>query len=283
MTRSRDRAVLQRGATSLQNVALMYEHLEPTEDIVRLSRSCACRRHTLRGVPGSRLDVLVDVRLIDSIEYPTGEIPPAKDGSEVVEIGGWRLRIIVERVSKRGRYDGCTRDRIAFRLAPASTTGPLVSLDVDITAQGEAGGGQWVVDIDDYAGERTERWIGTYERLRDTLDGYDVRRIVMWHWQRYYQAPLDHEEASAIAYAFAPSPGAGLAEANREASRELYRAARERGWRKLTLRERKRLQLDAQWVDEVTYAFARGRVGLSSPTGAGEHSLRAARGEAPDR
>lgn len=103
----------------------------------------------------------------------------------------------------------------------------------------------------------------------------------MWHWTRYYQH-LDHAIAESVAAEWTltewaqEAPRWTLAEANRSASRALYRASREAGFRKMTLRERLRLGMAAdsgQWHRTDHLPTAEGSV-----TGCGQATLEAAAG-----
>lgn len=70
---------------------------------------------------------------------------------------------------------------------------------------------------------------------------------------------------------------ATLAEANRSASRLLYRASRDAGWIKLTVRERAKLRLDgAQWQTEAVVAERRAALAGMRADGVGEATHAAA-------
>lgn len=232
-----------------EDATALMAHLERTEDRVWLSRTVCCDRHTLRGVPARRVDILVD------------PVPPS---------AGQVLACTI--VVKRGRFDGAERPRLALRrwpeaqpLAPGRLTVAEDGDDIRLTV--EAGGPGWSAGA----------WSAAFRRLRSSLDGYRPARIVMWHWRRYFGF-LPEAEAVALADAFIPSDGTTLAEANREASRDLYRLARSLGWRKLTLREKARLGLPAdapQWHRAESLPASEGEYPRD---GAGEYSHRAARG-----
>ena len=232
------------------------EHIEATEDRVYVRRR-RCRRYTLRGVPARGADVLVDDRLI-----------VAEDGA--VSGPDPRDVVVVEVCDKAGRYDGAVRRRYAVVVAhgACAPTWPPTGLDI---SQSD---GHVRVTV----GDTSESW----PQLRADLDdGYHLARILMWHWRRYYTHLVDDDGVRELADAWAAEHDGerwSLAEANRSASRELYRLSRDLGWRKLTLRERQRLQIqDApQWVSESWYTDARQRAGIGSPTGCGEATLTAA-------
>jgi len=226
--------------------------LEPTHDPVWLSPTCRCKRWTLRGVPGRVVDVIVDERIT------CGEAPDGYD-------------LVCSVVRKPGRFDGATRDRLAFRAMAMRETGRLAhgavtmeetdaAISISIRRPGMRG------------------WKGEYARLRSDLSDYDLPRIVVWHWRRYYaMLPAEDVYALADSMTWLPDGAPTLAEANRAASRALYRLARDMGWRKLTARERAALGLRSMWVREEDYAAAHARrQSLLSPTGAGEATILAA-------
>lgn len=218
----------------------LIDVVEWTADTVWISRTQECRRATLRGVPGRRVDVIVDARIVEN----------RVDQRDV---------ITVEVIAKCGRYDGAQRPRIHIgiregrhdRRDPAPPCAVTVQTSsTNITIRLAVGGDGW----------SGAEWSGVWERLRSDLNDYNPARVVMWHWRRYYQMIPD-TDAVALADAWAAEMSERvapptLAEANREASRMLYRAARNAGWRKLTLREQSRLGLARQWVPDQEYAVA---------------------------
>jgi hypothetical protein len=228
--------------------ALPVLPLEPTEDRVWLSKSCRCRRYVLRGVPGKLVDVLIDDRGSD--------LPADHD-------------LVISVVRKAGHFDGTERDRITVRAMQQSETRYLAHAEVAVTETDAS------ISIS-ISRPGMRGWKGEYARLRSDLDRYCLPRIVMWHWRRYYaMLPMDEVTALADSGTWLPENCPTLSEANRAASRALYRLARDLGWRKLTLRERTVLRLDSMWVDEATYSRAHDALG--HPTGCGETTIAGAR------
>lgn len=226
--------------------------LVETGDHVWLSRHQRCTRHTYSGVPARRGTAIIDDGFYN-------EVPP--DGTQE-----W-VRVV--RISdKEGRFDGSRRTELALRWLPKKQaaglrTGTLVvegadeSVVVRVVAEGEV--------LYEHCMARLRRDIHNYE---------DCGRILLWHWHRYYRF-LGREDAESLAEEFRLSCGqstpADLADANRRASRMLYEAARDRGWRKLTRREQDRHGLSGQWH--------RAEAVLAS--GTGEHTRRKASHSSP--
>lgn len=209
-----------RARISRAGVAAMIGLLEETRDCVWLSRRGRCERYTIRGVPGNECDVL----LADGWGDP-GD--------------GWAL--VCDKSLKVGRFDGQIRVRYAVRLMPEQQVRDIPLRELGLTA----GDGSVTVRLGDDA--------ETFRRLKSDLADYDPRAIVMWHHARYYRH-LTYEEASTVADSWVADEfnsgmesGWTLAEANRSASRALYRASREAGWRKYTLRERSLAGIPDDW------------------------------------
>lgn len=181
----------------------------------------------------------------------------------------WKLEI----GRKRGRYDGRERWRITLRGLPPSA-GPEVS-DLPVAH----------LEVD--SEEKSHRIRCDYinievRRLRSAVRPDDLDQIARWHASRYY-LHLDDDTVDGVAGEFVAAMGAAptpltLAEANRMASRMLYRASRELGWSKLTRRERARLGLtgEAQWHPSERVEALRLERGRRS--GCGEYTHRAAAG-----
>lgn len=189
-----------------------------------------------------------------------GETPHLADVPD-----GYAVRI--ECSAKPGKYSGHIRDRVAIRLIRKQQAPSVcVGLAVDVTAETI---GLSVLD-----------WSRRYDRLRNDLDTYDLRRIVLWHWARYFRhLPYEDAESAASEFSSARTPRS-LATANREASRLLYAASRAAGWRRLTLRERAKIWgADAAdrpiWHRDEEILEARAD-GIEHPTGTGEATRRAA-------
>jgi len=206
--------------TYVPDATSLLSLLEPTADRVWLSRTVCCDRCTLRGVPAKRVDVLVE------------RLDPTVPGRWYGE------HVLIEVGRKEGRFDGATRGRIVVRRQVAGLPcdrGTLTATEAD---------GRVVIDLD-----RSVHGLWHFEakQLRTDLAGYEMGRIISWHWTRYFQFLDWSPDVHALADSFSMPEGATLSDANREASRRLYRLARDLGWRKLTLREQAKLRLTGQW------------------------------------
>ena len=261
---------------------LLLPELEATHDPVTLPGGDRCQRYTFRGVPAKLVDVII----------------APDDGQMVLEIG-----------RKVGKFNGAFRDRLTLRpwrswkledhagkILPArlfiqrsegrsetveqmerlAANGDGEALDALHDPLLEAGSELTIAVI--WEGGQ---WLRTWPCLRSNLLDYDLPAIVLWHWNRYYHF-LSYEDAKALADAFESSHpavrGLTLAEANRAASRDLYRLARDLGWRKLTLREANKYQLPAGWVLVDRLDKRRAEMGYPSRNGAGQYTNEAAAG-----
>lgn len=237
-------------------------HTERTEDIVIFPGGERMDRLTFRGVPARLVDVSV------SLPQRDGEMEKAW----VCEVG-----------RKVGRYDAEERLRINIRLwstyrggDPADHVGPLPKGRLSIVRAAD------LLLVALTWGDTG--WAKEFPTLRSSLDGYDISRIVWWHWNRFYQH-LSSYEVDPLAKSFeARKPefvaqGLTLAEANRMASRNLYSLSRSLGWRKMTLREREKFGFTGtrQWYREEEINRRRVDMGYS-PMGVGEYTLDAANG-----
>lgn len=232
--------------------------LEATHDNVIVGRR-TLRRYTLRGVPARRVDVLVDEEAI-AAERPL-----------CLEVG-----------EKAGRYDGAIRRRYTVRRHAPSLDAPPCEIAVSAS--------DTLVSID-FSPSYGVPWFERFDRLPSDLQAYNLARVCMWHARRYYTHLRVEEDCvgefadawAADARASGESDTWTLAEANRAASRALYRLSRSLGWRKLTLRERTKLGLHAesQWVSDEVVARAWERLG--SLTGCGDETIEQARGSVESR
>jgi len=236
MKRRRPEKILT-GAITPDSTNRLLDALEETDDDVIIGR-IRCRRYTVRGVPARLVDVCIDTHAV---------------------VDGGRIEV----VRKPGRYDGQVRDRITVRALAAHQRGEIVRVDVS------------------RLGETTEivvgEWARAYRTLRSNLDGYRLARVMMWHWRKYYTHLGDGDAVRSLADQWAAEHASDaqrwtLAEANRSASRELYRFSRSLGWRKLDARQRERSGAPAQWVSETWWARRMAEIG--HPTGCGEATLR---------
>lgn len=205
-----------------EDASALRAHLTATERVVWISRRTRCVVHHLRRASAREIDVLVDPVAYD----PRGLGAPHL---WVVEVG-----------RKRGRYDGAERWRLTLRLT---------------TRAARAGYGGALVDGAALSIEERERsyalrltcgvdlWSAEVTAHRADLRYSALAPIVMHHAAAWYKHLLSQhpEDVEALAAGMTALPGETLAEANRRVSRELYRLSRDRGWRKLTLRERERL------------------------------------------
>ena len=245
--------------------------LEYTTQQVWISRQTACDRVGWRGVPLSRVDLLIDQRLREGVS--------PDDPRDLV---------VLEVREPPGRYSGEVRDRLTWRIHHGRDLGadgcraedlPRAKLDVE-----EGHDGQTVVTLT--TGDGEVAWERTFARSRWECDGeLAPARLVTWCWQRHYQH-LRWDDVSALAEAYQIHASDTVSQALREASRQLYRLSRDLGWRKLTLRERRKLWgADGadrpQWhrMDDLALRYADLGIGLSA-TGCGEATIRAAGGGA---
>ncbi len=237
-------------------IEVVRPHLERTEDRVWLSRTESCLRHTLRGVPAKLVDVCITEKSLAE-------------------------RVVLEICRKKGSYDGSERWTLTLRnwshkqkTYMDSSSKPQPIYEGTFTVHAVPGA---MVAVALWQGGS---WTQAFACLRSDLKDYDLASIIMWHWKRYYQF-LPFEEARALADTFEVSHpevrSLTLAEANRLASRDLYRLARNLGWRKLTAKDRSKYVLDAQWVRQEVIAKRREEMGFST-TGCGQYTHEAAAG-----
>jgi hypothetical protein len=224
------------------NMELLHEH-------VWISRTQRAQRWAIKGVMTS----LIDIAIVNRDENP--DIP--EDHVRVVEI-----------CKKNGKYGG-VRDRVCARYVPKHQS-PNICVAVFCDENGAL-----------HVGDTVLRHFRFENKI--SLDRPDhIEGIIRWHFDRYYRF-LDqsdvHSATVQLSEYIAEHGDVTLAETNRAASRILYRHARDRGFRKLTLREQQRLELFGQWHSEAEYAAAQARIQSSaySPTGASEYSLCVAR------
>lgn len=251
--------------------------LEFTRDRVHLSRQCTCLRATLRGVPARRIDILVDEAILSGEPFG-GDVSTTNGAFRIPRV------IVAEMGLKSGRFDEAIRNRLTFRLMNCATVERDAIPSGSVSVARESG----VLHVFCTA---SDGWAGSFESeiLRSDLESYDYRRLIAWHWTRYFRFLVWDDELEAFATGWAPKKAVTLAEANRQASCALYRRARDAGWRKLTLRERRKFELEAaaQWQHQDVLAALPESAELirqndwdrdpGHPTGCGEYTLRAAR------
>jgi hypothetical protein len=226
---------------SVLDPSAIEEWLEPTEKTFWISKCHRAQKFTFRGVPSRHLDILVEV------------------GMEVLA-----RPVVVEVGINTSKFSPHTQWRLVFRV-PVHPIRHSPAVDLVLGVRED------LLTIDLGA------WRAAFARLRSDLDHYNLARVMMWHYARYY-THLDRAEVFQYAdeWGALPHEFATLAEANRAASRELYQLSRDAGWRKLTLREQKKWGLDSQWVRQEVIAE---RSRDLSATGVSEATLDAASGE----
>lgn len=263
--------ITMRAVVPVGDVRKILPHLEATQDRVWLARSTGGMRYTFRGVPAKRVDVVVcddweRVRVSRDVTKPSD--------FAVVEIG-----------RKSGHFDGTERDRITVRPWNRGMVAQLQIRDGRLFVRAEkkptvAIWLEWTAEAGDgWQGRPCERWEREYQRLRwvlETPESGGHARIVMYHWSHFYSF-LDAADAEGLAASFIAAPGATLAEANRDASRQLYRLSRDLGWCKLTVRERAKLRLNgSQWQRAIVVAERRAALAGARADGVSEASHSAA-------
>jgi len=232
----------------------LKSHCESSEDAVwigakRAARPQRLRRWFLRGVPGKQLDLAL-------LEEWDGESRCA------IEIG-----------RKAGKYGG-ERWQLVFRHWYAGDKQPLPSGTLMLSPDEDS---RWAAVAASWQGGS---WMECFERLQTDLSDYDPKAIVLWHWRHYYSVPLSAVEDldSLIAeFLLVLRPSDTLAQANRLASRILYRVAVDKGWRKLTARDQERFRMTGQW--HLADAVQQRRADMGYPSGAGQYTIEAAAGE----
>jgi predicted nucleotidyltransferase len=185
-------------------------NIEYTKKCAWLSKTQCGIIATVKGVPSSILDLLI---VVDK---------PIEDYVRVIELA-----------HKEGKYDGEIRKRLTFRYMPQHQA-PLQCVAV------------WVECTDAIASVHIGNDVYKFGRWKSELDHPEkIEKIVRWHFDRYYKF-LNNTDIQCIAKDLVMEVITGkctLAEANRIASRLLYKCARDQGFRKLTKREQLRLGL----------------------------------------
>lgn len=225
----------------------LLDNLERMEDRIRIGKT-AYTRFTFLGVPGRVADVIIadallrpdDFRqaqtVLELAEHRPHELPPALQD------------VVLEACPHAGKYDGRMRQRYAFRQFPLDLAAELTAANVMFSRQPK----HVTVTVVPHAFDPIYR--ASFDSLRSELDDYNLERIVIWHWTRYYRH-LNFKDAEDAAKVWALEVQHNkahwtLAEANRAASRMLYRLSVDLGWRKLTIECKRRLYLpddSPQW------------------------------------
>lgn len=237
------------------------DELEWTQSRVWLSRTCACGRAGLLGVPLKVVDLLIDAR-IDPTNASREQHPRH---ITVLEIG-----------QKAGHLSGDLRDRWTWRSVDLHSS---LAREVDtfgvVEVDRQPGATQLLVR----GGDGLVLFERTYPSLRWVFDReQDAGRILMWHYDRHFRF-LPADEAEALAQTFLLSKAIRtVSEANREAERALYHLARALGWRRMTLRERIRVWGPTDGPDRPIWHRQSEVAEMLFKTGAGEATHRAAAG-----
>lgn len=276
--------------------------LERTEDPVRI-RGTRYARYTFRGVPGRIADVIV-AEAIERHAYEAREATLAErhartpDLSVVLDVSDQRPQalppaladVVLELGDRAGKFDGAVRRRYALRYfsdAAAREAIPRAKLRIIREEDQDARDGRGSLLVIVRPEDGSAPHVDDLRMLRSDLEDYALARVAGWHWRRFYPFLTDQEQMRAWCDAWAAEVQASgeanrwtLAEANRAASRALYRLARDLGWTKLTADQRAELGYPdgaGQWQrsDEVGALIARIR-SIGSPTGCGEGTLTAA-------
>ena len=245
--------------------ARMQDILIRTEDRVRI-RGTRYQRFVFRGVPGRHADCIVAEAIFHHLHDNRLMLDVVDQQPQRTDFYDDEMPdIVIEAGEKIGRYDGAARRRYALR--PMTDPQQLAATPwADIR----------IIDADDELTviirprDDAAPIVDFFPRLRASLDDYNLASIVRWHAKRWFThlAPEEIEEIAASWEMEVKATGmAGawtLNEANRAASRRLYKESRERGWRKLTIRERVRLGFavdSPQWRTEQDCARAYELVG----------------------
>lgn len=260
-----------RFAVQPKTLDTVKSHCEPSEEYIfvgakRCARPQRLHRWFLRGVPGNQCDLA----LLDG--WDSESIMAVEIGQKEGKFGGTRWQIVVRHWYDRGQL-----------LAPGHL---IVSPDEDLETCVVAA--CWEAVLPAPTNRLTEpiaagSWMHPFRRLQVELSDYDPKAILLWHWRNYYAVPLAVADLDGLIAEFVLTlaPDATLAGANRLASRILYRAARDAGWRKCTAREQERLRLSGQW--HRTDAVAQRLADMGYVDGAGQYTHEAADGKAMTR
>lgn len=278
MSRRAEYHLTARFVVSAETVEAVRAACTPTAKHVWIgtaARGCSLLLHTFRGVPGKDVDVLLP-RAAEMAERLHEDAP----ADLVCEIG-----------LKVGCFDGAKRWRLTFRtdytLRSAEGREPTIG-------HPSPKPGRIVLKEEEDALTVICLWTGPegmwaqkFHRLRYTVADGDRRCILLWQWQHYYRfLPEDDVRALAEYWSVLPVVVAceDIAALNRLASAALYDLARQLGWRKLTLREKRKLHIDEdspQW--QRTDKIERRLVDMGYRTGCGQYTTEAAQGREPMR
>lgn len=214
-----------------EDVERLRQECSPSERFTWVTQDQRLRIHTLKGVPGKHIDVLLPDLAVD--------LP-------CMEIG-----------LKVGSYNGARRWRLTVRSWSHRHQPP------NAPSLKFPGSGSLVIEEDHAAPDHLillARWWGggiwaqSFPKLQYELrDDSDLLGIFLYHWKTYYNF-LDIEDARQAGQLWSSLPHTRAARdivvLNRTASQALYDLARQSGWRKLTLREKRKCGLSddsPQW------------------------------------
>jgi hypothetical protein len=235
----------------------ILDHIEGGTQTIWRSKSCECSRYTFTGARGKDVDILIDKRL--NAHYPM---------------------VRIEVATVHGRFDGAARDRYVFRMPERGDQCAYVAACVPFVRREEH---SVVFTIDDLSGAAIVDV--SYRVLTSEIDRTDPESLArMLTAHAFGQRRADgctiggyfrHLDAQTVDSCASEFIGMVLenetwtkAEAYRCAGRILYRESRNLGWRKLTLREKKKHGIPAdagQWHRAEN---------IYDPTGCGEATLR---------
>lgn len=215
-----------KASTEMVKDFLKAVRLDPTQNF-RTVFGHTLRRYMLPGVPGRRFALWITENMgEESYIVEIGEIKGSYSGESCpsISIRPW---------NPESRYQGYGE---AYRMW-------IERVDRELTVR--------IVT-------KSANHIYRLETLPDTLEGYDIPSIVLWHFRRYYSF-LPFDEVKSLAESFESLHpelrSLSLSEANRLASRDIYELARRLGWCKLTTKMQERYGMrGTQWEREEMIA-----------------------------
>lgn len=241
--------IIQRVQITINDLKTLRSFCERKVTYLRLPDKQKLSLHTFRGVPAKRVDL--------ALTEETRELP-----------------LVLEINEKSGGFDSSKSCRLAVRYWQGTPNikdhnGAIPKGSLFIKCE------QQTVHVAVVFNGLS--WSGEWDQLQSNLEGYDVSRIVLWHYSRYFSF-LPFEEAESLSKCFESLhpelKTLTLAEANHLASNDLYNLARRLGWKKLDQRQKAKLGLKVSWMREEDYLHQRQKMSL-----VGEYTFRAACGD----
>jgi len=176
----------------------------------------------LRGVPRNKIDICISPEKIKS--------------NQIYEL---------QLLKKAGKYDGNKRWRIIIRPRQCHQVDHLDSARIVSTNDDGKISLSIIIGNDVF-------WEETFKQLRTDIKDYNLARIVMWQWRKYF-THLKNENIEEFAdnWSILNQDKLNiwtLSQANREAAKALYKLSRDSGWKKLCARERLALNAPTTWV-----------------------------------